>query len=110
MNLFRKAIHAIHWRWVAGGFVVSLLSFTLIPFNLAGLSAYEIWKLWLLFPYGMFFRPWYLPLPFDILAWLGPPVIYGLVLSVAAGKSWWRPARYSLLIIHTIAAFAVAFQ
>lgn len=98
------------WRWTCAGLLGTGLSFFLVPFNLTGFGACEMWLMWLLFPFGMWLRLCSMPAPFEIIVWLGPPVIYGLILSAVAGTKWWRLGVFSVMALHTIAVVFAALS
>jgi len=96
------------WRWTFRGFLASFCSYFLVPWNLAFLSPVHIWMLWVLFPFGFLTHSLRLPLLGEVVVWLGPPTVYGLLLSVTSGTKWSRATFYSLLIFHTMAVCVVA--
>src|SRR5262245_27942461 len=96
------------WRWTYAGLLGAGLSYFLMPFNLTGFGPFEMWTLWLLFPFGMWLGLCPMPPVLEILVWLGPPAIYGLILSAVAGTRWWRSGLFSVLTVHTIAVVFAA--
>src|ERR1051326_3516375 len=96
------------WGWAWAGLLGSIGSFFVVPFNLAGCGPIETWFLWLVVPFGMWLRPCRLVVPLEFLVWLGPPAIYGVILSLASGTKWWRFALCSVLVVHTTGVVCAA--
>jgi hypothetical protein len=110
MRTLIQTIRGLRWRWALAGCLVSIGSFFFVPFNFAFLGAFDFWKLWLMFPYGMLFRGRNLPEILDGMAWFGPPILYGLILSAVSGTRWWRLSCYTLIILHIMAAYCAALM
>ena len=111
MRLAGVTLQRPRWRWVLAGIAVSccIALFCIDHNNLAVFSPYQIWFMWLVCPYGMAFGNWASSLRGDLLLWLGPPIIYGLVLSLFARTKRWGTACLALLIIHALVACIAAF-
>ncbi len=110
MHPFACKILRSRWRWTYAGLLGAGVSFFLVPFNLAGFGAFEMWMMWLLFPFGMWLRLRSMPALLEIIVWLGPPVVYGLILSAVAGTKWWRVGLFSVIALHTIAVVVAALS
>jgi hypothetical protein len=108
MHPTAKRVLESRWRWTYAGLLGSACSLFLMPFNLAGFGAVEMWTMWLLFPFGMRLRLCPLPMPLEATIWLGPPAIYGLVLSTVTGTRYWRLGCFSILITHAVAVVFAA--
>jgi len=102
------AIRLSRWRWAVAGVLLSFFSMFLIPFNFAGLGAVDVWSLWVLFPYGMICQHYHSSSFIEPIAWLGPPTVYGLVLSAVARTRYARLSAYVLLMLHIIATVIAA--
>jgi hypothetical protein len=108
-NVF-YAIRRLHWHWAVLGLVWSVVDFFIVPFNLAFISPVYMWLLWLLVPWGMYFRLSPMPFWLGLVVWVGMPLIYGLLLTFTSRTRWERFTRWSLLIMHTSIACLAAFS
>jgi hypothetical protein len=81
-----------------------------MPFNLSGYGPLGVWFLWLVFPFGLWLHSLSLPFVLEGLVWLGPPAVYGMILSAASGTKWWRLALYSVLVFHTAGVLCAALS
>ena len=108
MHASITAFRLSRWRWTVAGVLLSFVSIFFVPFRFSGLNAVDVWLLWVLFPYGMICQHHQRPGLIEPIAWLGPPALYGLILSAASDTRYARLTFYVLLALHTIAAVLAA--